>query len=100
MRLRLGLSHLREHKFKHIFQDSINPLCFCSLDSELTIDYLFQYCPLFTTERHTRLNTISQIQNKLLDSVESNLTQHLLLVILPGTQKKMQKFSVQLLIMS
>ena len=26
-RLRLGLSHLREYKFKHIFQDTINPLC-------------------------------------------------------------------------
>ena len=33
-RLRLGLSHLREHKFKHSFQDSINPLCTCSLDVE------------------------------------------------------------------
>ena len=28
-RLRLGLSHLREHKFKHSFQDTINPLCNC-----------------------------------------------------------------------
>ena len=26
-RLRLGLSHLREHKLKHNFQDTINPLC-------------------------------------------------------------------------
>ena len=25
-RLRLGLSHLREHKFNHNFQDTINPL--------------------------------------------------------------------------
>ena len=25
-RLRLGLSHMREHKFKHNFQDPINPL--------------------------------------------------------------------------
>ena len=28
-RLRLGLSHLREHKFKHSFQDTLNPLCNC-----------------------------------------------------------------------
>ena len=28
-RLRLGLSHLREHKFKHSFQDSLNPFCSC-----------------------------------------------------------------------
>ena len=26
-RLRLGLSHLNEHKFRHNFQDCINPLC-------------------------------------------------------------------------
>ena len=76
-RLCLGLSHLREHKFKHSFQDSINPLCSCSLDVESTIHY-FLHCPLFTIERHTLLNTISQIDNKLLDSNESNLIQHLL----------------------
>ena len=27
-RFRLGLSHLREHKFKHSFQNCLNPLCF------------------------------------------------------------------------
>ena len=27
-RLRQGLSHLREHKFKHSFQDTLNPFCF------------------------------------------------------------------------
>ena len=26
-RLRLGLSHLRGHKFKHSFQDTLNPFC-------------------------------------------------------------------------
>ena len=31
-RLRLELSHLNEHKFKHNFQDCINPLCTCSLE--------------------------------------------------------------------
>ena len=76
-RLRLGLGHLREHKFKHRFQDSINPLCSCSLDVESTIHY-FLHCPLFTIERHTLLNTISQTDNKLLDSNESNLIQYLL----------------------
>ena len=76
-RLRLGLSHLREHKFKHSFEDSINLLCSCSLDVESTIHY-FLHCPQFTIERHTLPNTITQIDNKLLDSNESNLIQHLL----------------------
>ena len=31
-RLRLGLSHLQEHKFKHGFQDSLNPICSCGND--------------------------------------------------------------------
>ena len=76
-RLRLGLSHLRDYKFKHSFEDSINPLCTCSLDVESTIHY-FLHCLLFTIERHTPLNTRSQIDNNLLDSNESNLIQHLL----------------------
>ena len=33
-RLRLCLSHLREHKFKHSFQDTLNPLCNCGQDVE------------------------------------------------------------------
>ena len=43
-RLRLGLSHLREHKFKHNFQDSLNPFCNCGLDTESTTHYLL-YLP-------------------------------------------------------
>ena len=35
-RLRLGLSHLRKHKFKHSFQDILNPLRSCDLDIETT----------------------------------------------------------------
>ena len=28
-RLRLGLSHLQDHKFNHNFQDNLNPICNC-----------------------------------------------------------------------
>ena len=42
-RLRLGLSHLREHEFNHNFQDTINPLCPCSLESESTTHF---FCAL------------------------------------------------------
>ena len=34
-RLRLGFSHLSEHKFRHNFTDSLNPLYSCSLESTL-----------------------------------------------------------------
>ena len=32
--LRLGQSHLSEHRFRHNFKDCINPLCSCSLEVE------------------------------------------------------------------
>ena len=38
-RLRLGLSYLREHKFKQNFKESLNPLCNCGYGIESTINY-------------------------------------------------------------
>ena len=34
--LRLGHSHVNEHRFRHSFQDCLNPLCSCSLGIEET----------------------------------------------------------------
>ena len=45
-RLRLGLSHLNEHKFKHNFQKCLNPLCSCSLEVASTIHF-FLHCHFF-----------------------------------------------------
>ena len=36
-RLRLGFSHLREHKFRHNFQDTLNLMCSCSLEPEIIL---------------------------------------------------------------
>ena len=42
-RLRLGLSHLREHKFKHSFRDTLNSLSQPAIAcSKLTIETLEQ----------------------------------------------------------
>ena len=46
-RLRLGFSHLREHKFTHNVADTMNPLCSCYLEIESTEYYtLPQLCHL------------------------------------------------------
>ena len=50
--LGLGLSHLREHKFNHNFQNCINPLCSCGMDIESTSRF-FLHCPLFDVKRIT-----------------------------------------------
>ena len=45
-RLRSGFSHLRKHKFKHNFRDTLNPLCSCSIEVE-TVSHYFQHCHFF-----------------------------------------------------
>ena len=39
-RLRVTYSHLNEHKFRHNFNDTINPMCNCSANTETTVHYL------------------------------------------------------------
>ena len=41
--LRLGLSHLNEHRFQQNFQDCLNSLCSCSLEIEDTSHYLLHF---------------------------------------------------------
>ena len=69
-RLRLGLSHLQEHKFQHRFQDTLNPLCNGRFDIETTGHY-FLHCPLFHVERPTLLNNINEIDSTVLNKSES-----------------------------
>ena len=76
-RLRLGLSHLREHKFKHNFQEPLNPLCNCGHGIQ-SATYFFLHCPLFTNERYTLLRTLSSIDCNLLNNTYLVLTQTLL----------------------
>ena len=76
-RLRLGLSHLREHKFKHGFQDMLNPLCSCGNDVESTEHFLL-HCPQFVNERRTLLSTLGNFNCSLLENTSKVLTQTLL----------------------
>ena len=47
-RVRLGLSHLREHKFKHSFQDTLNSFCSCGLDVETNTHFpFFFFCNIY-----------------------------------------------------
>ena len=72
--LRLGFSHLRDHKFRHCFQNALNPLCDCSNDTE-TITHSFLHCPSFHTLRKTLLNNIRNINEQILYHGEDQLVQ-------------------------
>ena len=58
-RLHLGLSHLRENKFKHSFQDTLNPLCNFGMDVKSPTHFLLQ-CPSYINERYTLIAISNQ----------------------------------------
>ena len=64
-RLRIGFSHLKQHKFKHNLQDSVDPLCSCGNNIESKFHF-FLHCPNFTTQRQTLLNKLKSINARIL----------------------------------
>ena len=71
------LSHLREHKFKHNFQDSINPLCSWEGVVE-TAEHFFLHCQNFSHFRLTLLNSLANIDPDLPNMECEELTDLLL----------------------
>ena len=76
-RLRPGLSHLRDHKFKHNFLDTLNPICNCGEDIETSCYYLL-HCSFYTNERLAFLNVIKGIDNSILELNDSHIVEVLL----------------------
>ena len=77
IRLRLGFSHLLEHKFKYNLQDTLNTVCSWSLEVETTSHY-FLHCHFFDALRATLMNDLSNIESDLLTLRDENLTNILL----------------------
>ena len=63
-RLRLGLSHLNEHKFNHNFDDCVNPFCNCSFEPK-SASHFFLRCHHY--------NAIQSILFEDLNSVDKSL---------------------------
>ena len=77
-RLCLGLIHLREHKFKYSFYNSLNPLCNkCGFEVESTSNFLLHF-PMYNNNWSSFLSTIRNIDCKLLKNTDSSLTQTIL----------------------
>ena len=91
-RLRLGLSHLNEHKFRHHFADCVNPLCYCSVEPETTLHF-FLHCHNFLNIRRKIFGMI-----KLLDATLLQLNHKSLLTVLPfGSKIYNELLNVQIL---
>ena len=76
-RLRLGFSHLRKHKFKQNFRDTLNPLCSCSIEVQSTSHY-FLRCHFFDALWATLMNTLRNIDSNHPTLKDENLTNILL----------------------
>ena len=76
-RLRVEFSHLREHKFRHNFQDTLNPLCSCSLEPE-SVNHFLLHCPFYTNQRKILLDGVFGVDERVSNISEINLVQLLL----------------------
>ena len=76
-RLRLKLSHLNEHKFRHNFRDTLNPLCTCSLEPE-TVKHFLLHCPHHSTLHRTLLDSVFAIDDSISNLSDDDLVNILL----------------------
>ena len=61
-RIRVGFNHLRQLKFKHNFQDTLNPYCSCSIEAESTFQY-FMRCHFFDALQASLMKDLRNIDS-------------------------------------
>ena len=69
-RLQLCLSHLRDHNFKHSFQDCLSPICSWTIEVEWIAHYLL-HCLNHLHERKTLSNNIKSVLPNILEQSDS-----------------------------
>ena len=91
VRLRLGFSHLHEHKFRHTLHDTLNPLCSYNLKPETTSHYLLCCCNFSSAclDLMNDLNLIDPTTSQLNETAYAN---KFLLVIQRKVHQKIVKF--------
>ena len=85
-RLRLGLSHLRELKFKHNFQDILNPHCNRRMEVKPSTHFL-PHCRSIINERCTLMSNLNRIKPQIFQTSLQLLTNTLLLGNSPYSDK-------------
>ena len=76
-RLPLGLSYIREHKFKHGFQNSIKPLREYGWEIESKVHFLL-HCSLFTNEESILFATVHNLHGEVFENTDFHQTDILL----------------------
>ena len=76
-RLSLNFSHLNEHKFRHGFRDTVDPICKYGLETETTLHFLLR-CRLYSTIRTELLDDIYTVTSSLSNYPDEKLLNILL----------------------
>ena len=76
-RLRFGLSHLGDHKFRHNFQDCVSTMCYCSQNIETTTHFLL-HCRCHHRARKTLFHKINHVSETILRQSDSKIPKILL----------------------
>ena len=50
-RMRVGFSHLREHKFRRVFLDIVDPICSCRTNAVENTEHYLLHCSNFANQR-------------------------------------------------
>ena len=77
-RLRLGFSQLKEHKFKYNFQDSVDPLCSCGIETESTKHFRLN-CANFSIQRNTLFDELTELNINVLTINDDYIVKTLLI---------------------
>ena len=75
--MRLDLSHLEDHKFRHDFQDCLNPICSCRQEIETTSHFLLHYLS-YCCARKTFFEKFNLIDSNILQQSDLSATKDLL----------------------
>ena len=96
-RLRLGLSHLREHKFQHNFNDTIDPFCLCGTNNLETSAQIILHCPTYDCLCHKHFDNFRN-NNVLLLPLEKFLIVQILLCSSDNFNPSMNKIIISTVI--
>ena len=75
---RLRLGHLREHKFRHNFNDTVDPFCLCGTNNIETSEHFILHCPTYACLRHKLFVNLHNSNILLLPLEKSLIVQTLL----------------------
>ena len=91
-RLKLRFSHLNEHKFRHGFSDTINPMSAWGTETETT-EHLLLRCQFYSTQRLKLFEKLEKVEPNFLNLNAKNQV----LILLYGSRTISENLNQEIL---